>query len=152
MSSASRPISAIASRAIRRIRSSNAVMRACRTRSAPEGPPSLLASQPPGKDPWRPGGLVAWRLSNNWLRAELVERARQLRGDVVRVASFDVPALEHLHDLAVFEQRDRGRRRAIADEIFARALCRFAIVAGEDGDHLVRQRVVLECHRHRGTR
>src|ERR1043166_9664503 len=43
------------------------------------------------------------------LRAELVERAHQLLGDLGRLPPFDLPALEHEHELAVLQEADLRR-------------------------------------------
>src|SRR3954451_13546711 len=113
----SRPISVIASRAIRRTRSSKSVM-----------------VRRINKKPAIAGGLLRSAVCclRGGLHAELIERRRQILSDLLRSAAFDVPALEHLHHFAVAQQRDRRRRRAVADEVLASALRCLAVVAGED--------------------
>src|SRR3954454_22018757 len=83
------------------------------------------------------------------LRAVLIERRGHLCREVIGLTAFDLPPLPHLDDLAITEQRDRRRRRAVAHQILACTLRRFAIVACEDRDHLVRNVAVLGSHRDR---
>src|SRR3954451_11983817 len=115
----SRPISVIASLAIRRTRSSKSVM-----------------VRRINKKPAIAGGLLRSSvrcLLRGGLQAQLIERRRQLLSDLLRSAAFDGPALEHLHPFAVAQQRVGRRRRAVADEVLAGALRCLAVVAGEDG-------------------
>src|SRR5690348_7421967 len=63
--------------------------------------------------------------------AVLVERLDEIFGDVLRRSSFDLPALEHVHELTVLEQTDRRRGRRIAGEVLACALRRFDVLARE---------------------
>jgi hypothetical protein len=47
-------------------------------------------------------------LRHRFANAVLIERRGQLGGDVVGGPAFDLPALDHFHQLAVAEQRHRG--------------------------------------------
>src|SRR5205814_6263496 len=86
------------------------------------------------------------------LDAVLIERFRQFVRDLLRSASFDLPALEDLHDFAIAHERDRRRRRTISGEVRASTRRRFGVVAGEDGDHLFGQYRVTQRERDAGTR
>ena len=84
------------------------VQKGCRARSAAYlyrinirrlGPKSSISRviEPGGEK--RERGLL-WR-------TVLIESLREFTGDLVRVATFDLESLEHVDQLAVFQQRDR---------------------------------------------
>src|SRR5688572_8774105 len=75
--------------------------------------------------------------------AVLVERADEIVRDVVCRTAFDLPALEHEHDLAVLHERNLRRRRRIAGEIAARSLGGVGVLAGENRGEMVGLRRVL---------
>src|SRR5690606_5396194 len=84
-------------------------------------------------------------------RAVLVERLHQILGDLHGVAALDLMALQHEGDLAVLEERDRGRRRRVADDVLAGARRRLDLLPGEDGRHVLGPGLVLERPGHGGT-
>jgi hypothetical protein len=51
-------------------------------------------------------GIPRFNLANHRLRAELIERLCQLRGDRLRIAGLDVGALHHVHQLAIAQKTD----------------------------------------------
>src|SRR5580698_10077088 len=84
--------------------------------------------------------------------AELVKSRRQIRGDRIRIAAFDLVALEHEGDLAVAHQGNRRRRRPVAREVAPGALGCVRVLACEDCRQHVRTRCILQRHRDRWAR
>ncbi len=80
--------------------------------------------------------FFAWNLGRG-LGAELVERADQFAGDLLRRGLLDHEALHQIDELAVAQDGDGRRGRRIALKIAARALRGFAILPGEDGDLVI---------------
>src|SRR5213078_1147108 len=65
------------------------------------------------------------------------ERVDEIVRDLFRVASFDLPALEHEHELAILEQTDLWRRRRVAREVGPGACRGFDVLAREYGRRMI---------------
>src|SRR6476620_605092 len=85
------------------------------------------------------------------LSAEPIERVGQVRRDRVSGAAFDLPALEHEHDLAILQQADRRRAGRIAREVGACLRGRLDVLAGEDRRRVVGLHGVAQRRSHRGA-
>src|SRR5690348_4426242 len=84
--------------------------------------------------------------------AELVEGLDKILGDILSGPPFDLPALEHVHELSVLQQADGWRRWRVAGEVIACALGRVHVLTSEDRGQVRGLRLVSERERHRGTR
>src|SRR2546426_12092986 len=86
------------------------------------------------------------------LSAVLLERRREIGGNVPRIAPLDVAPFQHVHESSVLEQCDLRRRRRIAGEVAARARRRVRILSREYGDQARGTRIMLNGERGRGPR
>src|SRR6185295_2479531 len=76
-----------------------------------------------------------------------VERVDEILSDLFRRAPFDLPALDHVHELAVLEQTDLRRRRRIPREIRASPRRGFGILTGKYGRRMIGLDRILERDR-----
>src|SRR3977135_3326452 len=93
-----------------------------------------------------------WRLCGDGPSAEFVECRRERPGDLLRVAVLDLASLEHVQQLAVSKQSDRGRRRRVAGEVAAGTIGGVDVGAREDGRDEIRTVGVTERHGDARTR
>src|ERR1700691_1292060 len=93
--------------------------------------------------------LLSWR--RGW-DADSIECARESRRDREWIAAFDVAPFHHELDLAVAQQRDRGRRRRIPGEVTPRLLRGFQILPRENRRQNFRPRFIRERFGNRRTR
>src|SRR6185503_5087844 len=84
--------------------------------------------------------------------AMLIKSLGKFVGDLGSVAAFYLTSLEHVNELAVFQDRDRRRRRSVAGKVTARSVGGFAISTRKHGRDFVRPDRVLQSERHAGSR
>jgi hypothetical protein len=75
---------------------------------------------------------------------EAIECGRELCGDRLRRATFDLVPVDKVHDLAVAQQRHGRTTRLIFTEVLARARRRIDILPGKHGDNLLGHNPVLQ--------
>jgi len=85
--------------------------------------------------------------SSNWCRAELLERCREICGNGLGGATFDLVAMNEMDDLAVSQQRHRRTARLIFREILPCSRDGVQILAGKHRDDLLRHYRMFEGQR-----
>ena len=81
----------------------------------------------------------------------MVEGTRQVSSDCGSLAGLNLATLHHVHQLAVAQYADRGRRRWVSREIRPSAFRGLFILPGEDAVNMIRLGGVLQGHSHSRT-
>src|SRR5688572_29112044 len=82
---------------------------------------------------------------------EPIKRGGEVSGNRLRGTTFDLMAVDKMHHLSVAQQGDGWAAGLVLAEVLAGAGCGVQVLAGKDGNHLLRGNTMLERERQRRT-